>query len=260
MPKMQEGPLGMDLPTMPEPAHRQLRLQFAGGFAVVLGLTCAFVAVTLASVSFQPEFPPAARWLFIVLICCESVLAAGLFLAVQVCDPGVIHRSVEVCTDMPQEVMERLRLSRPFFDDLDNIVMGDRSFCVRCLVWRSKGSKAHHCRVCQRCVVNFDHHCQVLGRCIAGKTPWMKGVGGHALRYSGNMLYFEGLICIGCLGWFTCSAAAVTAVMYISDHDLRTSILCVFCALFLCACCFRQPWYLVRRSVRCCVRRVGLCG
>ena len=28
---------------------------------------------------------------------------------------------------------------------------------------------AHHCSLCQRCVVDFSHHCSFFGRCIAGR-------------------------------------------------------------------------------------------
>lgn len=74
------------------------------------------------------------------------------------------------------------------------------SYCVRCLVWRQRHERVHHCSICQRCVFDFDHHCGVFGRCIAG----------HGFR--GNMGYFKIIIGTGTVGVLTAVAAVVFAV------------------------------------------------
>jgi hypothetical protein len=44
---------------------------------------------------------------------------------------------------------------------------GTPRFCQKCI--RPKPPRAHHCRVCKRCVLRMDHHC-----------PWTNNCVGHA--------------------------------------------------------------------------------
>jgi len=135
---------------------------------------------------------------------------------------------------MPMEVKARLELRQPL-DDLSNFEESGRSFCVRCLVWRPKS--AHHCRICQRCVVNFDHHCNIFGRCIAGKTLLDPRPQGQNYGCSGNMMYFWGLLGTGSMGFLTSFVALAAAV--ICNTGMRAKEV-VIVAFGLCAvCCFR---------------------
>jgi hypothetical protein len=40
------------------------------------------------------------------------------------------------------------------------------SFCKHCKIFRP--SRAHHCRVCGFCVMDFDHHCDAVDNCVGG--------------------------------------------------------------------------------------------
>ena len=41
--------------------------------------------------------------------------------------------------------------------------------CRTChLTWRPR--RAHHCRICQRCVATLDHHCEFIGTCIGERN------------------------------------------------------------------------------------------
>lgn len=36
--------------------------------------------------------------------------------------------------------------------------------CGKCNKW--KPERAHHCRICERCVLIMDHHCPWMGNCV----------------------------------------------------------------------------------------------
>ena len=112
---------------------------------------------------------------------CEGVVAQVGRWKMMGADPGIITRSQESCFEMPGQVEECIRAERwEELRKLENVQSedGERSYCVRCLVWRPR--RSHHCRTCGHCVREFDHHCGFYGRCVAG--------GSHT---DGNMLYFH---------------------------------------------------------------------
>jgi len=108
-------------------------------------------------------------------------------------DPGLIHRTAETSAPYPQAVVDALRQGAR--ESLTENIQGidGRSFCVRCFVWRPK--RSHHCKVCARCVEEFDHHCIFFQRCISGKG-W--GGGDFCLR-TGNWRPFVALVAAGAL-------------------------------------------------------------
>jgi hypothetical protein len=101
-------------------------------------------------------------------------------------------------------VRELLLAGLPISRDCKNVEHPSRgSYCVRCLLWRGRDEKAHHCSTCQRCVRDFDHHCPVLGRCIAGE-----GI-------AGNMGWFKLIIVLNALGGVTALACVILTLQNI---------------------------------------------
>ncbi|CAO0794688.1 unnamed protein product [Mucor circinelloides] len=81
-------------------------------------------------------------------------------------------------------------------------ILGDPKWCEACQIW--KPDRAHHCRVCDACVLRMDHHC-----------PWVNGcVGVFNYRY-----YIQFLCYVTLLGSFT---FATSLAAFIEFHGLST--------------------------------------
>eukprot|EP00933_Yihiella_yeosuensis_P037754 TRINITY_DN31748_c0_g1_i1.p1 TRINITY_DN31748_c0_g1~~TRINITY_DN31748_c0_g1_i1.p1 ORF type:complete len:282 (+),score=37.32 TRINITY_DN31748_c0_g1_i1:67-912(+) len=195
------------LPPLPKPKKCDMRCEAAGGCTTVSLTIATFLAGTHAGVNMMGDAAAKEiRNACLVLIYMEAAIAIFCLLGLMWGDPGVVKRSKQNCLPLPEEVARKLQAGEPLGSQ--NITDGDRTFCVRCCVWRihnseKGGSKAfHHCSICQRCVVHFDHHCGVFGRCIAGD-----GCGG-------NMLYFKTIIGMGAAGLATCGITFVAGMFY----------------------------------------------
>ena len=187
-------------PPMPTPDHaRRCRESIRGTITVVC--ICAFsggVAQWLASGGGAPALSEeVASWLATALWS-EIIVAAVCLAGLRWSDPGVLRR--DPWQQLPDDIAAKLLGCKPLPDE--NVRVGGRTFCVRCLLWRpalpsaaglassaagghEQGPKVHHCSICQRCVSNFSHHCGFFGRCIAGR----------GLR--GNRKYLQAIVADG---------------------------------------------------------------
>ena len=184
----------MQLPPLPEPQHSVRRSQATGGICLVLSLITIFVGGTSWAISGLEAVPAIT---FAALIGTQAVVAFGCLAGLMYCDPGVVRRSQTNVEPVPDEVATRLAEHAPQRDSIDpmsgmsNLRDGQRSYCVRCYVWREHEARpsalsatlsclsgrappekvevrVHHCRICTARAL-FDHHCGVFGRCIAGR-------------------------------------------------------------------------------------------
>jgi len=175
---------------MTSPVYTEMRSEAACGCTFVLFLIGLFVAMVHGFAGGSGNVPKQIMQVGLIAIYTEAGLALFCLSALMLGNPGVVKRSERNTFPLPAEVCERLGKGLAL-EGLEN-VRGDggRSFCVRCMVWRS--SDAHHCSTCQRCVERFDHHCGVFGRCIAGRGC-----------LAGNMRFFKSLIGLGMMGGLT---------------------------------------------------------
>ena len=189
-----------NLPALPAPKLSDMRMQAAGGCITVISIIAVCISATHISAALG-KMDLTLSYILFALIWAESALAFFCFLRLIYSDPGVIQRSEERCTPLPGGALrEALLAGEPIPADVSNSEDPERgTFCARCLVWRRKEERAHHCSTCQRCVAHFDHHCGVFGRCIAGSG------------FGGNMGYFKTMIATGVLGVVTAVASVVTA-------------------------------------------------
>jgi len=69
-------------------------------------------------------------------------------------DPGIIP--------LP---MNRIDFSDMHSDGCNNI---DWTICTRCETYRPP--RAHHCRICKRCIRRMDHHCPWINNCVGERN------------------------------------------------------------------------------------------
>eukprot|EP00440_Ansanella_granifera_P039290 gb/GFBE01042626.1/.p1 GENE.gb/GFBE01042626.1/~~gb/GFBE01042626.1/.p1 ORF type:complete len:294 (+),score=37.50 gb/GFBE01042626.1/:1-882(+) len=232
-----------DLPPLPAPKRQEQRSQERGGIALVVSAVIALVAATQATSSFE-AMPEAVAWTCRGFIYAEALIALGCLFGLMVGDPGVVERSWDTCFPQPQDIAEKLiELQGRPLDGWANVEDGDRSFCVRCLVWRDprehypRGCHAaiyrlgkfpkrpHHCSVCQRCLAHFDHHCSVFGRCIG----------------SGNIGYFVGVVAMGAAGSTTCMVSLALGVAHTWDLLETGPLVSIPIGVAVLLCCCRRP-------------------
>ena len=219
--------LGTALPPFTKPDLARMRSEASGGISLVGCLIITFMGITFGmSGSCTPE----TRSALTVTVVSLAVTAIACLSYILMGDPGVVRRTQDACLPLPAEVAEKLSVWNPQdpaaavghpLDGMNNIKEPERSYCVRCCLWRHHNEelprrgrihraiagrqvdtvKFHHCSTCQRCVRHFDHHCGVLGRCIAGRG------------LSGNMPCFIMLIMCAYAGTICAGAAVVLGIL-----------------------------------------------
>lgn len=227
------------LPPLPIPVRRVQRRQEVLSIIVVCGSAVALLTTTLL-LAYHLDNTPTAYSLTSVVIVSAAVLLALVGLVGMLCgDPGVVDRRTDTCFPIPAAVLQALEGAGT--DGMKNVISEDglHSYCVRCLVWRPTAN-AHHCSICQRCVLQFDHHCSFYGRCITDK----------------NGPFFAALPVAGLVGALACfSFCAVCAIVEASKAWSTLVVSCVFAAIavvlmavhFWCGCA--NPMVLLRKLI-----------
>ncbi|XP_024028589.1 probable protein S-acyltransferase 16 [Morus notabilis] len=125
-------------------------------------LPVSVVVLVIAYIYFSTLFVFVDRWFG--LTTSPGIINAVVFTAVAaMC---VFSYTVSLFTDpgrVPSTYM-------PDIEDSQNPIHeikrkgGDLRYCQKCSHY--KPPRAHHCRVCQRCVLRMDHHCIWINNCV----------------------------------------------------------------------------------------------
>ncbi|XP_059428211.1 probable protein S-acyltransferase 16 isoform X2 [Corylus avellana] len=130
------------------------------GVGFSLPVTVVVLAITY--IYFSTVFIFIDRWFG--LLSSPGIFNAVVFTAIAlIC---VFTYAVAVFTD-PGRVPSDYA---PDIEDAENPIHeikrkgGDLRFCQKCS--QNKPPRAHHCRVCRRCVLRMDHHCIWINNCV----------------------------------------------------------------------------------------------
>jgi len=139
-------------------------------------------------------------------------------------DPGIMLRTRD---EVPENTVREEEV------DGKQVVI---SFCKTCRIW--KPPRAHHCRTCDNCILEFDHHCPWVGNCV--------GQGNY--RWFNLFLWFVILgslyLLIACgvgFGIFLHNTVGATWISTVKDHPWHVGLMCY--AFFICLSIFSLCGY-----------------
>eukprot|EP00095_Tigriopus_kingsejongensis_P004236 snap_masked-scaffold711_size108467-processed-gene-0.7 protein:Tk04236 transcript:snap_masked-scaffold711_size108467-processed-gene-0.7-mRNA-1 annotation:"palmitoyltransferase zdhhc7" len=101
----------------------------------------------------------------------------------------------------------------------------DWTICTRCEMYRPP--RAHHCRICQRCIRKMDHHCPWINNCVG---EWNQ-------KYFIQFLFYVGLLSayavfLIALSWYTPCPECPKDIHVKQTRILHSIILSLECVLF----------------------------
>merc|ERR1712216_419492 len=133
-----------DLPPLPRPDLQTMRGEATTGCIVV-----SIITGLLVSIPHSIAYTSGWQWpddgldftaLCLVLLWAEAGVAFICLLGLMWGDPGVIKRTPERCQPVPVQVLERWHNGQTTVG-MANVNEGNRTYCVRCLVWRTSSGR-----------------------------------------------------------------------------------------------------------------------
>lgn len=158
---------GIVLPPLPQPDLKSMRSEASTGCSVVGCIIMSCIGVTLGAATGIPERSNAERNSLVGAVFVEAAVALTCLAYLMFGDPGVLKRTRHSVLPIPAEVAEKLAAPSTSGDDvhplsgMQNVRDNDRSYCVRCCLWRDEVERGsllggrrrrvavHHCSTCR---------------------------------------------------------------------------------------------------------------
>ncbi|KAI4331707.1 hypothetical protein MLD38_029864 [Melastoma candidum] len=125
-------------------------------------LPVTVVTLAIAFVYFSTVFIFIDRWFG--LTSSPGLIHSSLFTALSLM--CVSNYAASVFTDpgrVPPKYLPEIEDARSSIHEIKR-KGGDLRYCQKCSLY--KPPRAHHCRICKRCVLRMDHHCIWINNCV----------------------------------------------------------------------------------------------
>ncbi len=151
--------------------------------------------------------------LFSVLYNYLALMCLFVHTKAMITDPGSVTSLAKPTVEDSQEDLEEgnsgSQIERP-----------PRRYCRKCKIF--KPQRAHHCSICQRCIVKMDHHCPWINNCV--------GIGNHKF-------FLQFICCVFLLSLFTLLVVGVSTLaclrkdhrQFHSSHHSQDDVHASFC-------------------------------
>ncbi|KAL2667606.1 hypothetical protein AAZV13_01G077900 [Glycine max] len=131
--------------------------------ATTLSLAVSVVVLAIAYIYVSTVFVFIDRWLG--LFSSPGIMNAAVFSALAAAC-ALTYRAA-ISTDpgrVPATYMPDVEDAESPIHEIKRKQGGDLRYCQKCSHY--KPPRAHHCRVCKRCVLRMDHHCIWINNCV----------------------------------------------------------------------------------------------
>ncbi|XP_036327295.1 palmitoyltransferase ZDHHC3-like [Rhagoletis pomonella] len=92
----------------------------------------------------------------------------------------------------------------------ENGVVGEWTVCTRCETYRPP--RAHHCRICKRCIRRMDHHCPWINNCVGERNQ----------KFFLQFLFYVGILCIYSVSMVAYSFIYPCSICNVSTLETQT--------------------------------------
>jgi hypothetical protein len=224
-----------------------------GYFCVSIAYVCmGYADYAMISWMILPTFQ---TWFWrafhIVLFNILLLLAFVAHFRAMTCNPGTVPISKQQNSDKSNPSKEESAPDIELDPSLKQYFGEGWTFCNRCEIQRPP--RAHHCRICKRCIRKMDHHCPWINNCVG---EFNQKYFLQFLIYIGLLSIYGGVLIL--ISWLhytrnsnstgTVGKIGMISLDYKIIHTVGLSLVCATFGIFVVAIMFNQLYAIFREE------------